>query len=80
MKFYNEFMDGFLPSKAVKVAAIATLAQSAVLAYFLLDASKAAEVNEKRFLYMHDIVSRHMDKLEEFDIIALRELGLIKDN
>lgn len=77
--FINSFKNGLLPSEAMKVAAVFSVAQSVLLAYHLLTTSKVTNLNEKRVEFLFDIVSRNTDKLEEFDIIALRELGLIKE-
>lgn len=64
--------------KSLRLAAALSIAQAAMIAYYLLQIEKTVLVNEKRQIFLADIVSRNVDRLEEFDLIALRELGVIK--
>lgn len=59
----------------VKISAGALVAQGFLCAKMLLDANKL----QKQAEYLLSIVGRNLEDLEEFDIIALRELGVIKD-
>lgn len=54
--------------------AAASIAQGLVL----LVIDRAVNTNENRQKFLFDIVSRNTQHLEDFDLIALRELGLIR--
>lgn len=63
------------PKSTVRLTAAAVAIHGIVLAHYILSTGKTAE--QARFLA--DIVSRNVDNLEEFDLIALRELGILKE-
>lgn len=68
----------FPPSKALKIAAGVIVVQSLMVAYELVKISNVTDINEKRARFLFDFAARNTAQLEEFDIIALSELGLIK--
>lgn len=76
-KFLN--MTDEPPSKSLKIVAGVTAIQSVTLAYFLLKAGKVVKVNEDRLEFLYDIVGRNVEHLTEFDLIALKELGLFEE-
>lgn len=67
------------PSQAMKLAAAGAAIQGLMLAAHLLKISKVTDETEKQFLFLADIVQRNMEHLEEFDLIALRDMGMLKD-
>lgn len=73
------FFKELTPSKALRLVAGLTVVQAVAIAYQLLQVEEAVTANEKRQVFLLDIVRRNYDRLEEFDLIALRELGLIKE-
>lgn len=66
------------PRQALKITAALTFANGTALALFLLKIEKTVGITETRFNYLADIVSRNLDELEDFDIIALTELGMLR--
>lgn len=56
------------------VAAASAVVYGALIARLLLQNERVIEQAE----YLATIVGKNMDKLDEFDIIALTDLGLIK--
>jgi hypothetical protein len=64
---------------APKLAALMTGFNAIVMIRFLLQISKGQHQSMKQAKFLADFVERNHDRLEEFDIIALRELGLLKD-
>lgn len=69
------------PNKAIRVAASVAAANGLILAYHLYQLARAVEKNENRQMFLMDIIQRKLSltDLEEFDIIALRELGLLRE-
>lgn len=66
----------FTPRQGLRFLAIASIIQGLVL----LSIDRAVHINETRQGFLFDIVSRNTQHLEDFDLIALTELGLIKPN
>lgn len=60
--------------KMVRVAVAAYAVQGLAMASLLFNANRV----RKQGAYLADFVGRHVDELDEFDIIALHDLGLIK--
>lgn len=80
LKYLNQFKAGQLTvSQSLMVTAAIFAVQSGGMVHYLLKVAKVMETNEERANFLLDIVSRNMEHLEEFDIIALRELGMIKE-
>lgn len=81
MDTLKQFLDHkrtMAPSKATKFIAGAVFLQGAIVAYQLLNTSKVTDLNEKRLEYVCDIIGRNIEQLDEFDLIALNQLGLFK--
>lgn len=57
-----------------KFSAAMVAMQGLICAKIVLDNDKLRE----QYIYLVDIVSRNADSLTDFDIMALRELGVIK--
>lgn len=69
------------PNKAIRVAAGVAAANGLILGYHLFQLARAVQANENRQMFLMDIIQRKVSitDLEEFDIIALRELGLLRE-
>ena len=64
-----------IPRKfAFQCIAAAVIAQGFVVARLILEYDTA--INQAK--YLADIVSKNVEHLDEFDLIALRDLGLLK--
>lgn len=62
---------------APKLAAAVTGLNAIIMIRFLLQISKKQHLSTKQGKFLADFVERNSDRLEEFDIIALRELGML---
>jgi hypothetical protein len=58
----------------IRVAAAAYVTQGLVLAGFIFNTDKIY----KQGKYLASVVEKNAENLDEFDLIALRELGIIK--
>lgn len=79
----NDIADLFpkvmTPSQALKISAGISLFQAAMTAHWMFKTAKVIEKTEKQWNFMADIISRNLDNLNEFDIIALKDLGVLVD-
>lgn len=62
--------------QATLFAAAMLALNTAIVVHYLLEISKAQGLSEKQLNFLADVVFRNWDKLDEFDIMALRELGI----
>ena len=69
------------PSQVVRISAVVVLIQAAVTAQSLLRAANVVAKHEEKFLFLMDVANRNIDpaQLDEFDKIALYNLGMIRD-
>jgi len=79
----NEVMSQLQPTtlrQATLLAAAMLALNTVFVVHYLLQISKAQGLTETQFNFLADIVARNMDKLDEFDIIALRELKIFQEH
>jgi hypothetical protein len=79
-KYLNQFKTGRLsPNEALMVSAGVLAIQSGAMVFHLVRIAKVGIEYEKRSKFLLDIVQRNTEHLEEFDLIALRDMGMIKE-
>lgn len=80
MQYLNQFKTGRLsPNEALMVSAGVLAIQSGAMVIHLARIARVGIEYEKQSKFLLDIVRRNTEHLEEFDLIALREMGMIKD-
>lgn len=61
-------------NQILRLVAVSSIVQGILSAYLILRLEEVLAQDQ----FLADIVSRNVEVLEEFDIIALRELGIVK--
>jgi len=61
------------PQQALRILAGLTIFSGLIL----LGIEREVDSTAKKARFLIDIIERNLDQLEEFDLIAMRELGLI---
>lgn len=67
------------PKAALRLVAALSLANGLFMARFLLDVEKTMTLTTRRAEFLADIVQRNFDRLEDFDLIALKQLGILRE-
>lgn len=63
--------------QALRLAAGLSVASAVNLALFLRKIEKATDRTHDKAVFLADIVNRNIDRLDDFDKIALENLGLL---
>lgn len=71
---FKQFMNQHR-STITKISAAAVALQGLYMAKLILQTERL----EDQAVFLASLVNKNMDRLEDFDFIALRELGLIKE-
>lgn len=69
----------FTPQQGLRIVAGLGLATAAFSAIMLLGIEQETSRTADKARFLVDIVARNVEHLDDFDLIALRELGIIQE-